>query len=69
MGFFSENERRLRENAAQGSLTSVRIEGLEPSPQLTEDLQHWTTGELTLDEVGKRMFERFAQEDRDAGRR
>ena len=69
MPFLSENERQLRTNAAPSSLTSVRLEGLEPSPELRQDLQRWTEGALTLDEVRNRLFERFAQEDQDAGRR
>jgi hypothetical protein len=69
MEVLSESERRLRANAAEGSITSVRIEGLEPTPQLIGDLERWSKGELTLDDVRDRMFERFAKEDRDAGRR
>lgn len=69
MEFLSDNERRLRANAAEGSLTSVRLEGLEPSKEFISDLEQWTTGDLTLDDVRERMFARFAEEDQNAGRR
>jgi hypothetical protein len=69
MAFLSESERQLRANASQSSVTSVRLEGLEPSPQFVEDLQGWSEGELTLDDVRDRLFQRFAEEDRNAGRR
>jgi hypothetical protein len=68
MEILSNNERPLRVNAAQGSLISVRLEGLEPSAELIADFDKWTAGELTLDDVRERMFARFAEEDKHAGR-
>jgi hypothetical protein len=69
MAFLSEIERLLRTKAADSGVTSVRLEGLEPTPQLVEDLKQWSQGELTLDDVRDRMFEQFAKEDQHAGRR
>ena len=68
MAFISANETTLRKNAAEASVASVRLEGLEPSLQLIRELAEWAAGDRTLDEVRDRTFARFAQEDRDAGR-
>jgi hypothetical protein len=57
------DEKNFRAQALSSSLGSVRIEGLEPSDELLQDFESWTTGELSMAEVGSRLFGRFAVED------
>jgi len=53
----------LRKHAFESSFGSVRLEGLSPSPELVEDLEHWAAGKLSLSEIRERLFVRFAQQD------
>ena len=57
----------LRDSALKDAVASVRIEGLEPSPALLSDLDNWAAGNLSLSEVGDRLFARFAAEDEEYG--
>jgi hypothetical protein len=54
----------LRTRAVNDAVATVQLEGFEPSSDLLADLQQWTADELSLNEVGERLFARFAEEDR-----
>jgi hypothetical protein len=57
------DQHEVRKRAFESSLGSVRLEGLSPSLELVEDLEHWAAGKLSLSEIRERLLLRFAQQD------
>ncbi|MER3483305.1 MAG: antitoxin [Meiothermus sp.] len=54
-------DQKQREQAAENALASLRIEGLEPDAETQADMERWTRGEISLEEVRKRAVERLTQ--------
>jgi hypothetical protein len=51
----SPTEIELRTRATQSALNSVRLAGLEPSPQIERLLADWTEGKESLDSIRDRL--------------
>ncbi len=50
-----EKEQAERRAAVEQSLSSVRLEGLEPTPEAKAVFERYANGELTLDEMGEEI--------------
>lgn len=47
-----------RRNAVVRGLATARMQGMDASPELIVDIQAWIRGELTTEEVTRRVIER-----------
>lgn len=56
-------ERRMR---LEQALASTRIEGHEPGPEFLADMEAMVTGQLSAEEVRRRIIERAHEADRRA---
>lgn len=48
-----------RMEAARHALATLVLEGLSPSPEARADMMRVVSGEISLDEMRRRTFERF----------
>ena len=48
----TEEERAARRARVEQSIASVRLEGLEPSPEAKAIFARYVSGELTIEEMG-----------------
>lgn len=55
------NEARRRERARDEAVASTRLEGLEVGSQTREDLDSYARGEMSLDEMEKRVLARYSR--------
>lgn len=58
-------ERRMR---LEQALASTRIEGHVPTPEFLADMEAMVTGQLSAEEVRRRVIERAQEADRRGGR-
>lgn len=52
----TEEERRY---IAEQAMHSNRMEGLESSPEFKADMELWVTGEISMEELSNRTFDRY----------